>query len=83
MFIVTWILNSCYSIPCPDNKPDDYGRMPTAMCDVNHMKCDKIIKEKVFTTREEAEKFVANAETPGIVHSIRGWVTDFKIEEKE
>ena len=62
MWIVMWTLLVTVPTECPDFEPDPYtGEYPMVHCLVYHTKTIERKMEKRFDSKEEAEKFIADA----------------------
>lgn len=61
-FVVSWNFSHSVADPCPDRKPDQYGRMPTISCAVYHSHTETETRYKEFTDEKEARKFIKEGE---------------------
>lgn len=62
-YIITWIVVSIQSAPCPDaNKESEFGTKNRSMisCAVYHTKTVKENKERVFYSKDSANIFMKN-----------------------
>ena len=84
IYVVTWVFTTIVSVPCPDFKPDAYGRWSQTHCAVFHGQRVDTPMKKEIATKEEAEKFVAEAPIQSELEKLmnRG-AHDFKIEQVE
>ena len=61
-FIVVWTVTLNIPTECPDYRPDPYtGQYPSYSCAVMHYKTVTEEKSAMCTSRESAEKFIADA----------------------
>ena len=61
-YIVVWFIVTVIEVPCPDRvEMDDFGRTRTYTCTVYHTRLDTVERARVFTDRQSALAFYAQA----------------------
>jgi hypothetical protein len=84
-YIVTWIVISIQSAPCPDiNRNSDLGLSSSMItCTALHMKTVKTNHEKAFTNKDSADVFVKRLQSyeNNYIFSVLGQerISDIKI----
>ena len=85
-WVVTWKIGTWVSEPCPDFKPDKFGRWPATMCAVAHGRIEQSEMSRRFDDEQEAKAFAkeaeeANGQTGPEFAWRQGQISDVRIEE--
>lgn len=82
-YIITWTISVWVSEPCPDSKPDQFGRQQLASCGVLHGRLQNTRKCKEFTDKKEFEEFYDAINTEmsnGSTFTVWNGISEVKID---